>query len=403
MENLLYKHEKPLFIILAIIAFIFWSIVIIGTVGLSLIYILMIYVFYLFAHSALISYIKGTGIRISPEQFPDIYTQLESCCEKLQITTIPETYILHADGAFNAFATRFLSRNFIVLFSDVVDALKDNPAALSFYIGHELGHIHRKHLVWGPILFPGAILPLIGAAYSRAREYTCDNYGFACCEDPKSAVAGLVVLASGPQRWKSIKVNKYVEQTQETGGFWMSYNELIADYPWLVKRTARIFAKATGKPVPAPRRHGFAWFLACFTPRTMAGTGAGSILIIVAIIGMMAAIAIPQFMAYRNRAMSAAMMNSFQESPYEDTEDYEPSQVNVSPEMNSVVVEVYDKQMNHMIQNGVYSADLGALGFKSPVPDVSVQILSADEECFAGMARNAQSGETVQFDCNGIK
>lgn len=35
-------------------------------------------------------------------------------------------------GAFNAFATRFFGRDFLVLYSDVVDALEDNPDALNF-------------------------------------------------------------------------------------------------------------------------------------------------------------------------------------------------------------------------------------------------------------------------------
>lgn len=88
----------------------------------------------------------------------------------------------------------------------MVDALEDHPGALNFYIGHELGHIHRKHLIWGPVLFPAAILPVIGAAYSRAREYTCDNYGFACCEDQRDAMIGLSVLSAGDRRWKTLKI-----------------------------------------------------------------------------------------------------------------------------------------------------------------------------------------------------
>jgi Zn-dependent protease with chaperone function len=86
------------------------------------------------------------------------------CSEKLELRPTPDAFILHAHGAFNALATRFLGRNFIVLYSDVVDALESNPDAVDFYIGHELGHIQRKHLVWGPLLWPALILPILGAA-----------------------------------------------------------------------------------------------------------------------------------------------------------------------------------------------------------------------------------------------
>lgn len=300
--ELLYKNEKSLFIIAAIISGIFWITIIVGTLGIALFYGLMFFVFYLFAHSALISYIKGTAVKISPEQFPDIYKQLQYCCKQLDISEIPETYILHADGAFNAFATRFLGRNFVVLLSDVVDALSDNSNSLNFYIGHELGHIHRKHLIWSPILFPALFLPLLGAAYSRAREYTCDNYGLECCPTPKDAIYGVAALAAGGQRWKTIKILSYISQTNNTGGFWMSFNELIADYPWLVKRMSRLVAFAKKEPITMPKRNAFAWILALFVPRTGTGAGAGSIVMVVAVIGIIAAIAIPQFASYRQRA-----------------------------------------------------------------------------------------------------
>lgn len=244
-------------------------------------------------------------MKLSPKQFPDLYEQLTYCCKKLNITEIPETYILHADGAFNAFATRFLGRNFVVLFSDVVDALHDNKNALNFYIGHELGHIHRKHLLWAPVLFPAMLLPLLGAAYSRSREYTCDNYGYACCPSPQDAIYGLAALSAGGKRWKNLDIQSYISQAEITGGFWMSFNELIADYPWLVKRMARIVAMSKGVSASVPSRNAFAWFFALFVPRMGTGASAGGILIVVAIIGILAAIAVPQFAAYQQQAQES--------------------------------------------------------------------------------------------------
>ena len=301
--ELAYKNEKPLFLISLIISLTFWTLLIAGTMGAALLYILFFFLFYLFAQSAFISYIKGTGVKITAEQFPDLHQELMACREKLSMQDAPETYLLHADGAFNALATRFLKRNYIVLFSDVVDALDSHLPALRFYIGHELGHIKRKHLIWGPILAPAGILPLIGAAYSRAREYTCDNHGYACCDDPKDAVYGLTALAAGGKRWKKIALKNYVNQASQTGGFWMSFHELIADYPWLVKRAARLVSRATNRPAILPRRHLLAWLIALFIPRGGGKAGGGSALIMVAIVGILAAIAIPQFAKYQQRAM----------------------------------------------------------------------------------------------------
>ncbi|MEN8258421.1 MAG: M48 family metallopeptidase [Thermodesulfobacteriota bacterium] len=305
-QSLLYQNEKSLFVVSAIISILFWILVIFGTLGVALMYGGIFYISFLFAHSALISYLKGTAVKISDKQFPDLYEQLTNCCKRLDIQEIPETYVLHGDGAFNAFATRFLGRNFVVLFSDVVDALEKNKHALNFYIGHELGHIHRKHLVWAPILFPALLLPLLGAAYSRAREYTCDNYGFSCCPNPQDAIYGLAALSAGANRWQTLQVSNYIAQAQATGGFWMSFNELIADYPWLVKRMSRLVAMAKGETADMPSRNLFAWLFAMFIPRIGAGAGAGGILVVIAIIGIMAAIAIPQFAAYREKAQQQA-------------------------------------------------------------------------------------------------
>ncbi|NNK02130.1 MAG: M48 family metalloprotease [Desulfatitalea sp.] len=301
--DLLYKNEKPLFVIMLTFSLLVWAAFVVGTFGTIFIYVLFIYIFYLFAQSAVISYLKGTAVRITPEQFPDIHERLLSCCKKLEMDKIPEIYILHGDGVFNAFAMRFLKRDYVVLLSDMVDALEDQPGALNFYIGHELGHIHRKHLIWGPVLFPAAVLPIIGAAYSRAREYTCDNYGFACCDDHRDALTGLSVLSAGSKRWRTLKIENYTSQADAAGGFWMSFHELVSGYPWLVKRMSHISSRVEKKNTQFPRRHPLAWFFAMFIPRTMGNAGGAAVLIVVAFIGILAAIAIPYFIGYKNRAM----------------------------------------------------------------------------------------------------
>lgn len=180
---LVYKNEKPLFIISLIISSLFWLGLLIGTMGTLLIWVLIIFLFYLFAHSGFIAYLKGNAVKVTEQQYPDLYRMHQECCARLGMDKIPELYLLCSDGMLNALATRFLRKNFVVLFSDIVDALDERPEAVRFYIGHELGHIARNHLGWGPVLLPASILPLLGAAYSRAREYTCDLHGLACASN----------------------------------------------------------------------------------------------------------------------------------------------------------------------------------------------------------------------------
>jgi Zn-dependent protease with chaperone function len=299
-ESLLYKNEKTLFGIALTISLIAWSALILGTLGIALIYALFFFIAYLFAQSGLISYLRGTATRITEEQFPDLHQRIVQCCQKLKLENVPDAYLLHAGGVFNAFATRFLGRNFIVLYSDVVDALESEPDALNFYIGHELGHIRRDHLLWGWVLLPASILPLLGAAYSRAREYTCDLHGLACCRSPEVAARGLGALAAGGRRWKSMDLGRYAGQADVSSGFWMSFHELIASYPWLVKRMARILP--FGQSPKPPGRNPFAWILALFVPRVGMGGSPASLMVTIAVIGILAAVALPAYQAYSTRA-----------------------------------------------------------------------------------------------------
>jgi Zn-dependent protease with chaperone function/type II secretory pathway pseudopilin PulG len=316
--DLVYKNEKTLFRIAAVLSAVFWLALTVGTFGIFLVYLLLGYLFFLFAHSAFISHIKGSGVKISEEQYPDLYEKLTRGCSKVGLNDIPEAYLLRTDF-FNALATNFLGRHFVVLFTDVVDALESQPGAIDFYIGHELGHIHRKHLTWSTFIMPASVLPLLGSALRRAEEYTCDRYGVACCESADDIQAAIAAIAAGDTRWKSINIDSYLNQISDTNGFWMSFNELTSDYPWLTKRMATSIALSKGDDIKHPRRHGFAWLLSLFIPRFGSG-GIGSLLVTVAIIGIFASVALPAYQDYVERARFASAYSSAQEVKNKVTE-----------------------------------------------------------------------------------
>jgi Zn-dependent protease with chaperone function/Tfp pilus assembly major pilin PilA len=298
MDNLVYPRERSLGTITLIIGLIGWFLVIVGTVGIALLYILIGFLAYLFAQSAFIAYIKGTGAKLSPQQYPDLYQRFVHCCDKLGVSDRPDVYLLHGDGMFNAFATKFLGRNFVILLSDVVDAMDDLPDGVNFYMGHELGHIRMKHLSGNVLRWPALWIPLLGAGYSRAKESTCDRHGNACCESPENAARAMAALAAGAKRWKTMDISAYTAQAKETSGFWMSYHELTGSYPWLTKRIARI----TGEESSLPSRHGLAWVLAALTPNAGRASGSMGPFVMIAIIGILAAIALPAYQDYTHRA-----------------------------------------------------------------------------------------------------
>lgn len=307
-DELVCPHERSLGAITLVLGLIVWVLLILGTVGLALVYLLLGFLFYLFAQSALISWLRGNGVLLSMHQLPDLRAKFEACCDKLGIDERPEAYVLQGGGVLNAFATRFLGRHYVVLLSDIVDAMDANPDGVDFYFGHELGHVRMRHLTGRLLRAPVLWLPLLGAAYSRAKETTCDRHGRACCDSPESAARALVALAAGAQRWKQIDLPAYAEQAVLGKGFWMSFHELIGGYPWLTKRVARVLDPNAA----VPGRNPFAYLFALFVPYAgRAGGGAGGVIVVAAVIGILAAVALPAYKDYTIRArMSAAYVVS---------------------------------------------------------------------------------------------
>lgn len=296
--DLVYPRERTLGAMTLVLGLLVWLLLVVGTFGGALVGLAIGFVLYLFAQSALIAHLKGNGVELSEAQFPDLHAQFVACCDHLQIKQRPQAYLLNGDGGLNAFATRFLGTQYVVLLSDVVDAMAQHEDGVRFYIGHELGHLRMKHLNGHLLRWPVLWLPLLGAAYARARESTCDRHGRACCASPEGAVRALAALSAGAERWKQLDVKAYIAQAGQSSGFWMSFHELTAGYPWLTKRAARVANTDT----PMPSRHRLAYVLAAFVPYAgRMGAGFG-MLMLVYIVGVLAAVALPAYQDYTVRA-----------------------------------------------------------------------------------------------------
>lgn len=269
--NLTYKYENKLFKILFVISIISWLLLTSLTFGLALLYAGIVLAIALVAHSGFISHIKGNGIKVSDQQSPELYQTFKDCCEKLEIQSIPELYIINSDGILNALATRFLKRHYVIIYGSIVDALSDNPEAMRFYLGHELGHIKQKHLSLRRIVWPAIILPIIGPAYRRAQEYSCDLHGLYCCNTLEDASFALNVIAAGPTASKTVNTIAFGNQSKTTDGFWLSLYELVGHYPWLCKRIQHITDVYNGEQTIFPKRHKLAKVIAAFIPNF--GTG----------------------------------------------------------------------------------------------------------------------------------
>ena len=200
------------------------------------IYAAMILPFLFFRMGLLIGYLRGNAVKVSSFQFPEINQIVIRHSKMLGLRRVPDVYILQSGGILNAFASRFMGNNYIVVNSDIVEASEQDKHILSFVVGHELGHIKRNHMLKNLLLFPAWLVPFLGAAYSRACEYTCDSIGYSL--SPIGADNGLLLLAAGKTVYKKVNAKEYISQQYTESGFWTWFAEKASSHPNLTKRLA---------------------------------------------------------------------------------------------------------------------------------------------------------------------
>jgi Zn-dependent protease with chaperone function len=248
-KNLVHPSEGTYFTVLLIFACLLWLCL------LLCFYILPFIALGLWcAHGLLIARLRSESVRITPEQFPEMHAAFVEVSGKLGLAVVPELYILQAGGFLNAFATRFTGRNFVVIYSSMVEILGPSTTLMKFLMGHEIGHIHRRHLTKKLLLAPGLIVPLLYEAYHRSCESTCDRYGAFASDDLNGSMQALTVLASG-RAAAHVDTGHFAVQHFNERGFFVSWHELASTYPTLSQRVAQILGFQDAQYAQQPGRH----------------------------------------------------------------------------------------------------------------------------------------------------
>ena len=237
MKSLVCKKERSYFVVSLIVSILVYLIAVVSIVGLLYIFIGVIFAF--FVNGLLIGSFKGNGIKITEKQFPEVYQIVQKFSKQMKLKRIPDVYVIESGGLLNAFTLKFLGRNFVVIYSDVLElAYEKGEDAISFIVAHELAHVARKHHTWQCFLYPSMIVPFLGQAYSRACEYTCDQ--IAAYYQTEDAISGLLILAAGKKLYRNVNIQELIDQAEDGYGFWTWVNEIFSTHPLLAKRIKNV-------------------------------------------------------------------------------------------------------------------------------------------------------------------
>jgi Zn-dependent protease with chaperone function len=243
--------EIPLFVLVVLASVAIWLLLAVSVIG--GIYAAMIALFLFFSHVVFVTHVRGSAVRLGPQQFPELWQRVEELSRRAGLAAPPEAYLMEAGGSLNAFATKLFRGRMIVLFSDLLEACGDDHAARDMVIGHEIGHLRLGHLDWFMLTAPGRFFPFLGSAYSRAREYSCDRWGAALCGDRAGATRGLAILAAGGRHGGKVNLQAFVAQRQALDTGWMTIGSWLSTYPPLSARVEAL-DPALGKGLPYSTR-----------------------------------------------------------------------------------------------------------------------------------------------------
>jgi Zn-dependent protease with chaperone function len=142
--------------------------------------------------------LTGSYLRVTPDNFPDLWRILITARDRLALPITPGLYIQNQEES-NAF-TAGAEKPVIVVNSGAIDHLEEDE--LLFVIAHEIGHIKSGHVLYYQI---ASYIPMIGSFlgdltlglggvlstglqvallhWQRTSELTADRAGLLGCQD----------------------------------------------------------------------------------------------------------------------------------------------------------------------------------------------------------------------------
>lgn len=307
LSNLTLPKEGVYFAWVLVLAVLLWILFALTLVGIF--YAVLIGMMLWLGNGLLVAHLKSSAVRVDESQLPELHRTYLEVCTLLGERNPPALYVLQAGGMLNAFATRHLGRNFVVVFSDMLEALGPSSPEMRFILGHELGHIRSNHIMKQVLLAPGMFFPLVGPAYRRAWESSCDRFGAFAAQDVRAASQALLVLGGGRYHGPALDGAAFARQHLEDRGFFVSLLELTSTYPTLTRRVHDVLALAGATEPRHGDRHPLAFIAAFLLPG--GGTAAPvNLMALVVMMGLLAAMALPAFQKVMQQSQRQLCVNN---------------------------------------------------------------------------------------------
>ncbi|WP_217427979.1 M48 family metallopeptidase [Microlunatus speluncae] len=167
--------------------------------------------------------LRTQAVRMTPSQFPEGYRMVAEAARTFGLRRVPDAYVTLGNGTINAFAVGHGFRRFVAVNSDLfeVGGQARDPEALRFVIGHEVGHIAAGHTSYFRLVFTTLLrqLPILGPAFSRAQEYTADNFGYLAAAPGAPGVMG--TLAAGKYLNAHVNFHELCDRAATEKGLWV--------------------------------------------------------------------------------------------------------------------------------------------------------------------------------------
>ncbi len=169
----------------------------------------------------------ASAVRVSPHQFPKLYTAYRKTGEILDVRPLPELFVAQTP-LVNA-GTMGLAQPFIVIQSGLLELL--SPQETAFILGHELGHVLSGHVLYKTMLrillrlsttlvsvpLGGAALTALAMAlleWDRKSELSADRAGLLAVQDLELAMRVQMKLAGGGHTGE-MSIVEFLEQARE--------------------------------------------------------------------------------------------------------------------------------------------------------------------------------------------